>query len=439
MEGRSVIAVVLPSFRVALVRARSPDLGPKEPLAVVVDGTKDERGLSGGTRIDEPSPEARSYGVLPGDTLASAKAKCAHLRVRVLRPAEASRALDGLAEMLLALGAITSPLLDRDAVLVDVTGCAHLHGSDEALLAAVTSAVARAGFSCRAVLAPGPEIAWALASSGGHGVVRPEETMDALAKLPIDVLRLEPRTTSYFHRLGVSTLGDLRGLPRQSLTARADNANLLARVRALLDGEDDTPIARFLPATVLEERAELEWGIEQHEALFFVLRPLCDRLSARLEGRCVLASRLEVVLALDKGLCQEGAAQEIRVSLPLASPLHKSSEIFQVLRTRFEREPPLHAPALAVTLRAPDLAPSNARTRALFEPESRAEIALPKLVAELAALLGDGTVGRLTVVDDWRLDHRSVLVPFGSPVRSESGHAPEPLRLVPPTQAGRPI
>jgi hypothetical protein len=110
-----------------------------------------------------------------------------------------------------------------------------------------------------------------------------------------------------------------------------------------------------------------------------------------------------------------------------------------VLRTRFEREPPLHAPALAVTLRAPDLAPSNARTRALFEPESRAEIALPKLVAELAALLGDGTVGRLTVVDDWRLDHRSVLVPFGSPVRSESGHTPEPLRLVPPTQAGRPI
>jgi protein ImuB len=432
VSGRSVVAVVLPSFRVTLVRARSPDLQPEEPLCVVVDEERDDRHLSGGTRIDDASPEARAWGVLSGDTVASAKAKCGDVRVRVLRPREATCALECLAEMLLAFGAVTSPLLDRDAVLVDVTGCSHLHGGDANLLAAIESAVMRAGFSCRAVLAAGPEIAWALAYAGRKGVVRPEETQRALGELPIDVLRLEPQTTSYFHKLGISTLAQLRALPRSSLTSRADCKNLLPRVRALLDGMDDTPITRYSPEVVLEERAELEWGIEQHEALFFVLRPLCDRLSARLEGRAMLASRLEVVLELDPAMSKDGP-RSIRVSLPLASPLRKSAEIFVVLRTRFEREPPLAAPVLAVVLRAPELATVHAHTRHLFEPESRAELVLPKLVAELDALLGEGAVGRLSIEDDWRFDHRSVLFPFSVPIEQTAlSHAPEPMRFVPP-------
>src|SRR5579871_4746547 len=105
---RSVVAVVLPSFRVTLVRARSPEIGPREPLAVVVHERLDDRGISGGTRLDDVSPEARAHGILPGDTVASVKSKLAELRVRVLRPREATRALEGLAEMLLAFGAITS-------------------------------------------------------------------------------------------------------------------------------------------------------------------------------------------------------------------------------------------------------------------------------------------------------------------------------------------
>ena len=42
------------------------------------------------------------------------------------------------------------------------------------------------------------------------------------------------------------------------------------------------------------------------EALAFVLKTLCDRLAARLQGRAMAASRLELVLRLDRALC-EGA------------------------------------------------------------------------------------------------------------------------------------
>jgi protein ImuB len=437
MKPRSVVAVVLPGFRVALVRARSPDLSPREPLAVVVHEKWEERSLSGGTRIDEISNEARDCGVLPGTTIASAKAKCAELRVRVLRPREAARALEALAELLLAFGAITSPLVDRDAVLVDVTGCAHLHGGDDALLSAITGAVVHAGFSCRGVLASGPEIAWALAHAGQRSrVVEAKDTMRTLGELPIDVLRFEPSTLSYFHKLGLSTVAQLRALPRSSLTTRSDNANLVSHVRALLDGEDDTPMTRFQPEEILEERVEIEYGVEQHEALFFVLKPLCDRLSARLQGRSALAARLDVVLELDRAMCRD-EARERRITIPLACPLRKSTEIFTVLRSRFEREPPLRGSVVAVALRAPDLAPADERTRHLFEPESRAEIALPKLTAELSALLGEDAVGTLVIVDDWRLERRSKLVSFGAP-HPKAGHAscvssgPEPMRLFSP-------
>ncbi len=439
---RRVCAVVLPSFRVALVRARAGHDGgfaAKPPLAVVVDSARSERDLTGGTRIDEVSSEARACGVLPGATIASAKAACTDLRVRVLHPREATRALESLAEMLLALGAITAPMLDRDCVLVDVTGCAHLHGGESLLLDAIVAMVANAGFACRAVVASGPEIAWALAKESARSrVVRDEDTMRALAELSIDVLRLDPSTASYFYRLGVRTLGALRALPRSALTARIENQNLLARVRALIDGEDLTPIPRFVPATIIEERAELEYGIEHHEALFFVLKTLCDRLSARLSARAVLASRLEVVLELDRAMCREGAARTITVSLPLATPIRKSAELLVVLRSRFEREPPLHAPALAVTLRAPDLAPLDCKPRHLFVPESRAEIALPKLAAELSALMGEGALGTLAIADDWRFSRRSVLVPFGKPWKKIGGMTSiEPLRLVSPEPLAR--
>jgi len=430
MNGRRVAAVVLPGFRVALVRARSPEISPRDPLAVVVSADRTEHSISGGTRIDEVSDEARALGVLPGSTIASAKAKCSDLRVRVLAPVEATRALESLAETLLQLGAITSPLLDRDAVVVDVTGCAHLHESEDKLLEAIVKMVARAGFSCHASVASGPEIAWALAWCGVSRVVPDEETQRALGPLPIDALRLDASTTSYFYRLGVQTIARLRALPRSALTARLDNANLLARVRALLDGDDRTPITRFQPEAVIEERVELEYGIEHHEALSFVLRPLCERLSARLEGRCARAARVEVVLELDRALCKP-EQRIVRVSLPLASPVRASAELHAVLRSRFEREPPLVAPALAVVLRAPELASVEERTRDLFIPESRAEVALPKLAAELSALIGDA-FGTLAIRDDWRLDHRSVLQRFGARAKIHALYNDiEPLRVVP--------
>jgi protein ImuB len=109
-----------------------------------------------------------------------------------------------------------------------------------------------------------------------------------------------------------------------------------------------------------------------------------------------------------------------------------------VARIRLEREV-LAAPVVAVTLRAPDLAVSAPRTIDLLTPEPKADRALPRLVAELAADLGAANVGTLELNDTWVPDERTRLVPFGVP--RGLGHAGrhalvttaiEPSRLVDP-------
>ncbi|HSQ65821.1 MAG TPA: DNA polymerase Y family protein [Polyangiaceae bacterium] len=439
---RRIAAVVLPWFRVELVRARGPGL-EHAPIAVVVSDAS-ERSLSGGTRVDDVSSEAREYGVRPSATIASAKARCHDLRVRTLSAEEVTRALRGLCESLLALGAITSPLPDRDAVLVDVTGCAHLvrtvpdsRGDPErALLAAIERTVRAAGYACRIAIASGPEIAWALATGLGESSVVPEEaTARALEPLSIDVLRLDDAACSYLRRLGIGTLGQLRALPRAALASRIGEARA-THVLALLDGDDPTPLARFEPEELLSEHVSLDWGTEHTEALFFLFKGLCDRLAARLSGRCAVAARLEVVLEMDRAFAKPDERTRV-VSLPLASPLQKSEDMQAVLRSRFEREPPLAAPVVGVAVRAPELATRKSQALHLFVPESRAALALPSLAAELSALLGEGRAGTLAAVDDWRTPARSRFVPFGQPrtsLRPRStarlvGDAPEPLRL----------
>src|SRR5580704_14803226 len=129
---RRIVAVLLPFLRIELARASLTDAAG--PLALVIarpgGGVKDERSLLGNTRLDEVCPEARSRGLRPRQTIASARARCADLRVRVVALDAVKEALSRICEALLAFGATASFDLESNVVWLDVTGCAHLHGSD---------------------------------------------------------------------------------------------------------------------------------------------------------------------------------------------------------------------------------------------------------------------------------------------------------------------
>lgn len=422
---RRIACIALPNIRVEIVKERESG---ESPLAVIVarpgGAVKTEREVLGNTRIDFVSRDAAALGIGAGQTVATARAKCAELRVRVVAEGTVRTALARIAETSLAFGPTTAFDVAQDVVWVDVSGCAHLHGGEVDLARKLGAHVRALGHAGRVAIADGPRLAAAVAryATTSDPMVVPEgKGAPAVRSLPIAALALDDDVSVWLADLGLSTCGDLQKLPRRALGMRLGER--VHDVMQLLDGRDHAPLEAWRPPDVPEERVELDWGAHSIEALAFVLKTLCDRLAARLHGRALAAARLELVLALDRALLCEAARSSVSVeptvagghrvslSITLPSPIARAPDLLAIVRARLEGCS-LAAPVLSVTLRATELARAPTRTLDLLAPEPKADSALPRLVAELLAELGEGTVGMLALVDTWFPSERTRLVPY---------------------------
>jgi protein ImuB len=369
------------------------------------------------------------------------------LSERGVERADVQAALVTVAERMLAFGATVSFEVNGatgDVVWVDVTGCAHLHarpddpGGERALAEAIVGAVLALGHGCRLAIADGARVAAAVARfaprASSHGsviLVPPGGNARAMAALPLVALGLSPEAQGWLSKVGARRVGDLSRLPRPALASRLGRD--AARVMALLTGDDRAPIRPYVPPERPIERAALEYGITHHEALFFVIKRLCDRLAARLEGRVKRAAKLVLRLEVDHAVA--GApARDPELPLTLASPLSRADDLFAVVRAKVESPDggariaierdahgALDVPILAVSLEVTEEVAAESVPLHLFVPEARAERALPRLVAELSAELGGSAVGVLALADTWVTILRSRLVPYDAAAPSRTG------------------
>jgi protein ImuB len=453
-----ICAVSLPELRVEVARASSdPELASPRPLGIVVaPAPLTESKLLGNMRLDVVSHEARALGVRAGQTLAQARARAGNLIVRVVRPDAVRTVLARLAEVALAFGATVA--FDAgggfgDVVWVDVTGCAHLHAhaqaEGEAILAArLAGAFGSLGHACAVAIADGPRAAAILAAAFAAAasfdprgfadvppvvVVPPGKNAEALAPLPVSALPIAAEDVRWLAKVGVRTVTELRQLPRAALATRL-GAQAHA-VLALADGDDRAPLTPYVPPEIPEERAELEYGVEGSDALVFVAKSLADRVGARLAGRAVAAARLELDLVLDQAMLPAGAERVDRIAIALPAPLSSPQDLLAALRPKIERHV-LRAPVLEAKLRAPELVHKREAALTLLEPQPRADRALPRLLAELAADLGEEAVGKLVVGDAWSPDDRSRFVRTGAKAASTKkprhvlSSVPEPTRVL---------
>jgi protein ImuB len=445
--SRRIACISLPDIRVEIARENARqgrEFGSRNSsrdfLAVIVaragSAVQVERDVQGNTRIDFVSRDANALGVHPGQTVAAARAKCAELHVCVVAEGAVRTALARIAEAVLAFGPATSFDMSQDVVWVDVSGCAHLHGGEIELARAIGKRVSSLGYACCVAIADGPRIAAAIARFGAsESIVAPEGKGAAVVRsLPIIALGLDEDMSEWLMDLGLRTCGDLQKLPRRALGLRLGER--VKDVMEFLDGRDHAPLEVWRPPDVPEERIELDWAASSVEALAFVMNLLCDRLAVRLRGRAMAAARLELVLTLDRALCDQSldvGSHRLTLSVVLPSPIIRAPDLLAIVCARLETCA-LAAPVVAVTLRAPELARVASRTLDWLLPRPKADYALPRLVAELSAELAENTVGLLELVDTWLPTERTRLVPYGS--RSEKTthslvtSALEPSRLV---------
>ena len=277
---RRLLCVWLPHW--PITRLRQPPL-PGKPLVTVNSEHGQRRVVAVEPGVD---------GLLPGQTLAEARALYPGLIPLEADPAGDLAALQGLAAWAERYTPLAAPdvLMDRGPNLdhglwLDITGCAHLLGGEAALLADLSARLARQDILARLALAGTAGAAWALARMPGGNeriVVPPGGEEAALVLLPIAALRLAVREVAALRQVGVRTIGNLLRLPRADVTARFGAMAVLRLDQAL--GRAEEAIAWPRPAVPFHEVLAFAEPIGTAEDLSHALALLAERVCARLDA-----------------------------------------------------------------------------------------------------------------------------------------------------------
>ncbi|PSL22330.1 Y-family DNA polymerase [Shimia abyssi] len=293
--------------------------------------------------ISSLNVQAEAEGLELGQPLRDAQAVCPGLITRL----QNVQAEAGFLAVLRRWAGKFSPWVAEEepsALVIDLTGCAHLFGGEAGLLTQVEQDCGDLGLTVRLGIADTLGAAWALArfaeqpagemlhrsgddiaqearatrsravkrrhwTRGGTppqkataearaGRIAPVgKTRSALAELPVAGLRLDAATQGELARLGLRKIGDLTGQPRAGLTRRFGKGLVLRLDQAL--GSQPEPVSPAADRPVFAVRmtlpepigleADVLAGVER------LLPPLCERLKERGQGARVV--RLQVFRA----------------------------------------------------------------------------------------------------------------------------------------------
>jgi protein ImuB len=329
MPHRRILSLWFP--RLAAERALRVERGRREgPFAIVA-----ERGNM--QVLASLSAEAEAEGLTRGQPLRDAQAMCPALLTRPANPLAEAAFLSALRRW----AGKFSPWVAEEppaALVVDLTGCAHLFGGEEALLDRIAAECADLGLTVHCGVADTLGAAWALARYAGQPVpvarssdaidqeawatrsravkrrgwekggaaprgeasgarpsriALPGQTRTALGPLPVAALRLPPETAADLTRLGIRRIADLSGQPRAGL-ARRFGRHLVQRLDQAM-GVEPEPVSPAKPAPHFAVRLTFPdpIGLEADivAALDRLLPALGDRLRAA--GRGARRVRLE--------------------------------------------------------------------------------------------------------------------------------------------------
>ncbi len=321
MALRRVLSLWFPRFAVERVlRARRDVL--IQPFAVV--GMRDNAQI-----LISLTPEAEAAGLRQGQPLRDATAMCPRL---LTAPENAPHDAAFLRALRRWAGKFSPWVAEEapDALVIDLTGCAHLFGGEAGLMAQVEDDCADLGLTLRAAIADTRGAAWALARFSGAEVGRlrngdsiqqearatraravsrrlvapvaggpvgiiatPGHMRQVLGPLPMAALRLPPDAVQALGRLGLRTVHDIAGMPRAGLSRRF-GAGVLRRLDQAfgLESEPVNPAASPVHFAIrisfpdpIGLLSDVTAGIDR------LLPPLCEKLRAK--GRGARQVRLE--------------------------------------------------------------------------------------------------------------------------------------------------
>jgi protein ImuB len=375
---------------------------------------------------------AEQLGLYTG--LALAQARAMHPALRAIE--EDTEADAGLLENIADWCLRYTPLIacdPPDGLLLDIGGCAHLYGGEDALVADLGERIEQAGFAYSIAVAGSIGAAHAAAHFGEPASYPCGKQRALLAPLPFAALRLPPETVSALARVGLKRIGDIIDLPRSPLTARFGGELMRQLDRAL--GHEHEPLNPRLPVALYVVEQRFAEPIAREEDVLGTVARLAARLEFALERRGEGARRIELTLFRTDGALRRIAAG---CSRPLRDPEQIRALFVERLAALAEQFDPGFGFDMA-RLSVLVAEPCPPEQIGIGGSENTAE--MDRLVDRLSARLGRRRVRRLIAQDSHIPEIAATAVPAqtvgaaaGWPAfrdyRAQADLAPRPLRLL---------
>lgn len=331
MSNRRILSLWFPRLGAERLLRRGHLTNPDDPFAVIRDVAQTQV-------ISSMNPAAEAKGLTLGQPLRDAQAMCPDLITRIHNPIAEAQFLTVLRRW---AGKFSPWVAEEppDALVIDLTGCAHLFGGEEELLKQAHQDCADLGLTMRAGIADTRGAAWALARYAGQTVTShrsgdaidqearatrsraakrrhwerggaaprlpqvvgeagqiaaPGEAYRVLDSLPVAALRLDDHTIDQLARLGLRRIGDISSQPRATLVRRFGRGLVMRLDQAF--GSAPEPVSPAGPPRSYAVRMTLPDPIGLEDDIIAVidrlLPPLCDKLRDAGMGARLL--RLEI-------------------------------------------------------------------------------------------------------------------------------------------------
>jgi protein ImuB len=267
--------------------------------------------------------KAQAMGFRAGKPLADARAICDEL---ITFEADDEADADWLEQLASGCERYTPfiALQFPDALILDISGCAHLFGDETQMISDVATRLERAKISVRYATATTPAAALALAR---YQNVPATNEAAAVSRLPIAALGLDDKATLALRRAGLKTISDLACRPMAGLAARfgEDAVNAL---RYLL-GEADQPIRpRYVKPPVQIERRFAD-PVAHVELVLAVLSELVSEAEKILEEQKRGGRRFAAILFRSDGLKR-------RLDVETGLPTRDCEVVMRLIRERID-------------------------------------------------------------------------------------------------------
>lgn len=208
----------------------------------------------GAMRLAALSPRAVQAGLVPDMALADARGLVPGLVSLPHAPQADTALLEQMARHCIAYTPSVMPD-PPGGIMLDITGCAHLHGGERAMLERIVADFRRRGHRLATALADTPDAARALARHDpGHTDVR---------ALPLAALEVEEDVHTALRRASFRTIGELADLPAAALAARF-GAALVRRIDRLT-GREDAHIVPHPPQEAIAAELRFAEPVGRHE------------------------------------------------------------------------------------------------------------------------------------------------------------------------------